>query len=385
MDRAGPLKGARHKSRLDNRRSMISNPSIVSTKYWEKLPNGRVQCNVCPNLCRLSEGQRGACFVRMRQGDEVVLTTYGRSSGFCIDPIEKKPLNHYLPGTPILSFGTAGCNLTCRFCQNWDISKSQEIDTLADEATPETIARAAQRLGCSSVAFSYNDPVIFMEYAIDIAKACRERGVKTVAVTAGYINDEPRREFFRYMDAANIDLKAFTERFYEQVCGALLENVKETLVYLKRETDVWFELTTLLIPGENDSEEEVSALSKWVADVLGPDVPLHFTAFHPDYKMMDIPPTPPETLTRSRKIAMGNGLRYVYTGNVHDEQGGSTYCHQCGRKLIGRDWYVLSDWNLTDDGKCNGCGAPCAGIFQGAPGHWGARRMPVRLREFQSS
>lgn len=363
-------------------RPIISNPSVVSTKYWEKLPNGRVQCNVCPNFCRLAEGQRGACFVRMRQGDEIVLTTYGRSSGFCIDPIEKKPLNHFLPGTPILSFGTAGCNLTCRFCQNWDISKSQEIDTLADEASPETIARAAQRLGCSSVAFTYNDPVIFMEYAIDIAKACREVGIKTVAVTAGYINDEPRREFFKYMDAANVDLKAFTGSFYEQICGALLDNVKETLVYLKKETDVWFEITTLLIPGANDAEEEIDAMTKWVMEELGPDVPLHFTAFHPDYKMMDLPPTPPETLTRSRRIALKNGLRYVYTGNVHDEEGGSTYCHRCGQKLIGRDWYVLSDWNLTPDGHCSACGEPCAGVFSGPPGHWGARRTPVRLRDF---
>jgi pyruvate formate lyase activating enzyme len=361
---------------------MISNPSVVSTKYWEKLPNGRVQCNVCPNYCRLAEGQRGACFVRMRQGDEIVLTTYGRSSGFCIDPIEKKPLNHFLPGTPILSFGTAGCNLTCRFCQNWDISKSKEIDTLADEASPETIARAAQKLGCSSVAFTYNDPVIFMEYAMDIARACHERGIKAVAVTAGYINDEPRREFFQHMDAANVDLKAFTEHFYEQICGALLENIKGTLVYLKHETDVWFEITTLLIPGENDSDEEVDALSRWVMEAVGPDVPLHFTAFHPDYKMMDKPSTPPVTLTRARKIAMRNGLRYVYTGNVHDEEGGSTYCHECGHKLIGRDWYVLSDWNLTPDGKCRFCGTPCAGIFQGPPGHWGARRKPVRLSNY---
>lgn len=320
--------------------------------------------------------------MRMRQGNAVVLTTYGRSSGFCVDPMEKKPLNHFLPGTPILSFGTAGCNLTCRFCQNWDISKSREIDTLADEAAPEIIARAAQKLGCSSVAFTYNDPIIFMEYAVDIAVACRERGIKTVAVTAGYINDEPRREFFKHMDAANVDLKAFSEHFYEYLCGAELENVKETLIYLKSETNVWLELTTLLIPGENDSDEELQASSRWVSEMLGPDVPLHYTAFHPDYKMLDVPATPPETLTRARRIAKANGLRYVYTGNVHDPDGGSTYCHQCGEKLIGRDWYVLSDYNLTDDGHCRFCGTPCAGVFDGPPGRWGARRLPVRLRDF---
>lgn len=356
-----------------------SDCSVVPTHYWEERPNGRVQCNVCPNFCRLAEGQRGACFVRMNQGGRVVLTTYGRSSGFCVDPIEKKPLNHFLPGTPVLSFGTAGCNLACRFCQNWDISKSREIDTLADAAAPERIAQAAQELGCPSVAFTYNDPVIFMEYAIDIARACRARGIKTVAVTAGYINPEPRKEFFAWMDAANVDLKAFTERFYEQICGASLENVKETLIYLKHETRVWFELTTLLIPGENDGDEELQAMTRWVASALGVDVPMHFTAFHPDYKMLDVPSTPPQTLSRARAIALKNGLRYVYTGNVHDPDGGSTYCHACGEKLIGRDWFELSDWNLTPGGACRFCHTPCAGVFEEAPGHWGARRQPVRL------
>jgi pyruvate formate lyase activating enzyme len=360
----------------------VLHDGVVATKYWEKLPSGRVQCNVCPNHCKLAEGQRGACFVRANQGGEVVLTTYGRSSGFCIDPIEKKPLNHFLPGTPILSFGTAGCNLTCRFCQNWDISKSREVDTLADEATPEVIARAAKSLGCSSVAFTYNDPVIFMEYAIDIAKECHKLGIKAVSVTAGYMCDEPRRELYQYMDAANVDLKGFTERFYEHVCGGLLDNILETLVYLKRETRVWFEITTLLIPGENDSREEIDALTKWVMKELGPDVPLHFTAFHPDYKMLDKPPTPPETLTRAREIGLRNGLHYVYTGNVHDESGGSTFCPGCGKKVIGRDWYVMTAWHLDAHGKCKSCGAQIPGLFSGPPGKWGARRQPVRLREF---
>ncbi|MBU0677076.1 MAG: AmmeMemoRadiSam system radical SAM enzyme, partial [Verrucomicrobia bacterium] len=329
------------------------------------------------------EGQRGACFVRACEGGQIVLTTYGRSSGFCIDPIEKKPLNHFLPGTPILSFGTAGCNLTCLFCQNWGISKSREFDILADEAEPETIARAAQSLGCNSVAFTYNDPVIFFEYAIDIADACHKRGIKTVAVTAGYICEEPRKEFFAHMDAANVDLKAFTNEFYEKICGAELQNVLDTLVYLKKETDVWFELTTLLIPGENDSDDELKRMTAWVADVLGPDVPMHFTAFHPDYKMIDRPATPPETLTRARQIAIESGVRYAYTGNVYDEAGESTYCHNCGAKLIGRNWYVLSDWNLTSDGHCTKCGEKCAGVFDGPAGDWGARRMPVRLRDYR--
>ena len=268
----------------------------MSTRYWHALDDGRIQCDVCPRVCKLNEGQRGMCFVRARQDDQVVLTSYGRSSGFCVDPIEKKPLNHFLPGTPILSFGTAGCNLACRFCQNWDMSKSREMDTLMDEASPEGLAEAAERLGCRSVAFTYNDPVIFMEYAIDTAQACHERGIKSVAVTAGYICEEPRRELYRYMDAANVDLKAFTEDFYSKVCAGHLQDVLDTLVYLKHETDVWFEITTLLIPGENDSAKEIEAECQWVVENLGVDVPLHFTAFHPDWKMMDHPPTPPPTL-----------------------------------------------------------------------------------------
>jgi len=353
--------------------------SAVPTKYWHRLDDGRVQCDVCPRYCKLHEGQRGLCFVRANHDSRIVLTTYGRSSGFCVDPIEKKPLNHFLPGTPILSFGTAGCNLACKFCQNWDISKSREWDTLADSATPETIARAAKRLGCRSVAYTYNDPTIFMEYAIDIAQACREQNIKSVAVTAGYMCDEPRAEFYKYMDAANVDLKGFTENFYWKICGAHLAPVLDTLKYLKHETKVWFEVTTLLIPGQNDSDKELEEMTQWAMENLGPDVPWHFTAFHPDWKMTDIPPTPAATLVRARRIAMKNGLRYVYTGNVHDEDGGSTYCHHCNAKLIGRDWYVLTAWNLDENGECRSCGTPLPGVFEERPGTWGAKRLPVRL------
>lgn len=349
------------------------------TRYWHRIESGRVQCDLCPRECKLREGQRGLCFVRACADGEVVLTTYGRSSGFCVDPIEKKPLNHFLPGTPVLSFGTAGCNLACKFCQNWDISKSREVDTLADGASPETLARAAERLGCRSVAYTYNDPVIFMEYAIDVARACRARGIKSVAVSAGYIRPEPRSEFFRHMDAANIDLKAFTERFYYRLTGARLSPVLETLAWLANETDVWLEVTTLLIPGENDSPAEIDALSKWMAAELGPEVPLHFTAFHPDWKMRDKAPTPPATLSRARAIAMGNGLRYVYTGNVHDPRGGTTLCSSCGTALIVRDWYEIEGWRLRRDGKCERCGTACAGVFEGTPGNWGARRRPVSI------
>jgi pyruvate formate lyase activating enzyme len=355
------------------------------TRYWHRLKDGRVQCDVCPRACRLAEGQRGLCFVRARRDDAIVLTTFGRSSGYCVDPIEKKPLDHFLPGTPVLSFGTAGCNLACKFCQNWDISKSREMDTLADEAPPEVIARAARELGCRSVAFTYNDPIIFLEYALATAEACHRAGIRTVAVTAGYVCEEPREEFFRHMDAANVDLKAFSNDFYRTLCGGELEPVLDTLVWLRRETDVWVEITTLLIPGANDSEEELEAMSAWVVENLGPDVPWHFTAFHPDYKLRDRPRTPSTTLSRAREIALGHGARYVYTGNVHDEAGGSTYCHACGAKLIGRDWYVLTAWNLTADGRCAQCGTPCAGVFEAKPGSWGARRMPVWLARYAAA
>ena len=348
-------------------------------RWWHMLPDGRMQCDLCPRDCRLHEGQRGACFVRQRVGDEMLLTTYGRSSGFCIDPIEKKPLNHFYPGSSVLSFGTAGCNLACKFCQNWDISKSREMDTLADAASPAEIARAAAARQARSVAFTYNDPVIFAEYAMDVADACHEHGIKTVAVTAGYIHAAPRREFYAKMDAANVDLKAFTDEFYVKSCGAHLKPVLDTLAYLKHETGCWFEITTLLIPGKNDASEEITAECKWIMKELGPDVPLHFTAFHPDYKMTDLPRTPPATLTRAREIARGEGLRYVYTGNVHDEKGGSTYCPGCGSALVIRDWYRIDDYRITPDGKCPDCDTAITGRFEAFKRAFGPRRIPVAI------
>jgi pyruvate formate lyase activating enzyme len=343
------------------------------------LADGRMQCDLCPRDCRLHEGQRGLCFVRQREGERMVLTTYGRSSGFCVDPVEKKPLNHFYPGTSILSFGTAGCNLACKFCQNWDISKSREMDRLQDEASPEAIAQAALRLGCKSVAFTYNDPVIFAEYAMDIADACHAHGVQTVAVTAGYMHEAARREFYAKMDAANVDLKAFTDEFYFKTCGGRLQPVLDTLVYLVKETNVWTEITTLLIPGKNDSDEELKAQCKWIRANLGPDVPLHFTAFHPDWKMTDIRATPPATLTRAREIAQLAGLNYVYTGNVHDEAGGSTYCPSCERAVIVRDWHDIRAYRLDDAGACKSCGTPIAGRFGKFSKPFGPRRIPVRL------
>ena len=353
--------------------------TVVTTRYWHAIEDGRLQCDVCPRHCRLKEGQRGLCYVRQRLNDEVKLVSYGRSSGFCVDPIEKKPLNHFYPGSAVLSFGTAGCNLACKFCQNWDMSKSREMDTLADRATPRQLTKVAEEMSCRSIAFTYNDPIVFLEYAIDVAAACRENGIKSVAVTAGYVDPEPRVEFFQAVDAANVDLKGFTDRFYFKVCGGHLAPVLETLEYIKHETDTWLELTTLLIPGENDSEEEIHAMTNWVVEKLGPEVPMHFTAFHPDWKMLDIEHTPAATLTRARKIALGNGVHYAYTGNVHDAAGSSTWCHDCGKLLIERDWYQLGDWNMGINASCNDCGARLPGHFEAKPANFGARRIPVRI------
>lgn len=333
------------------------------TKYWHHLDDGRVVCDLCPRRCTLRDGKRGVCFIREAYRGEIVLTSYGRTSGFAIDPIEKKPLNHFYPGSSVLSFGTAGCNLACKFCQNWTISKSREVETSSVEASPEQIALLAEQHCCRSVAFTYNDPVIFLEYARDTAIACHESGVKTVAVSAGYICDEPRREFFSYMDAANIDLKAFTDRFYKKLCGGHLAPVLDTLVYLKQETDVWFEITTLLIPGENDSDEELTALTKWIVHNLGAEVPLHFSAFHPAFKMMDKPYTPLSTLLRAREIAQRQGLHFVYTGNIRDVDSEGTYCPACHRALIMRDRYQVTHNDLQGTGCCPHCGTPIKGVF----------------------
>lgn len=347
--------------------------------FWHPLEGGRIQCDLCPRHCQLGVGQRGFCFVRMREGDRMVLTTYGRSSGFCVDPVEKKPLNHFLPGTPILSFGTAGCNLGCTFCQNWDISKAREMDRLGAYASPEAVAATAAQAGCRSVAYTYNEPIIFLEYAVDVAQACRARGIQSVAVTAGYIHLEPAAVFFGAMDAANVDLKSFSESFYYRLTGGHLQPVLELLEYLVKETTVWVELTTLLIPGENDSDSELDALSQWVVDRLGPDVPIHFSAFRPDFKMRDKHATPLATVQRARRIAQGNGVRHVYTGNVVDLEGGITYCHGCGAHLIERVGYAVAGWRLGEGGHCLACGAVCAGRFEKSHGLWGSRRAPVRV------
>lgn len=352
-------------------------------RWWksdERVPGDkRVRCDLCPRHCRIAPGQRGFCFVRGNRDGELVLDTYGRSSGFCLDPIEKKPLNHFLPGTSVLSFGTAGCNLGCKFCQNWDISKSRHTDTLAAAASPAQIAAAAVEAGAASVAFTYNDPVIFAEYAIDIAAECRVRGVRTVAVTAGYISPAARPEFFAAMDAVNIDLKGFSAQFYKSITGADLDVVLDTIRYVAT-TDTWMELTTLLIPGHNDSDEEIEAMCRWVIDTVGPDVPHHFSAFHPDHRMRDVPHTPERTMVRALEIARAVGEHFPYTGNIHYKDGDTTLCPTCQDMVVVRDWYRMVDYQLRADGTCPSCGTPIAGVFSSdGPGDFGARRIPVQI------
>lgn len=337
-----------------------------------------MQCDLCPRHCRMKDGQKGFCFVREARDGAVYLTSYGRASGFCIDPIEKKPLNHFQPGTAVLSFGTAGCNLGCRFCQNWDISKAREHDRLTDTARPQDIVRAAKGAGCRSIAFTYNDPVIFAEYAIDTAVAAREAGIGSVAVSAGYITDKARPAFFEHLDAVNIDLKAFSEEFYGSLCFAQLEPVLDTLRYVRHQTNTWLEITTLLIPDHNDSEAEVATLCEWIVEQLGPDVPLHFSAYHPDYRL-DAPPTPRRTLQRARAQALSAGLRHVYTGNIHDQEGQSTYCSGCGRRVITRDGYHVLAYELTPDGCCSACDQPMVGRFGAQAGNWGPRRRRLAI------
>lgn len=352
-------------------------------QWWQQLPDGRIQCDLCPRECKLHDGQRGLCFVRERVGDAMVLNTYGRSSGFCVDPIEKKPLNHFYPGSSVLSFGTAGCNLSCKFCQNWDISKSRDTDKLGQQASPEAIAQACVQMGSRSVAYTYNDPVIFAEYAMDVADACHAVGVHSVAVTAGYMHDQPRRVFYSKMDAANVDLKGFTNAFYQELCAATLQPVLDTLAYIQHETDCWLEITTLLIPGANDSDAEITALCQWVARELGQQVPVHFTAFHPDYKLRDVQATPLQTVQRARRIALSEGLLNVFTGNVHDAAGGTTHCPGCQAALIVRDWHQITQYRLTDGNACPDCGTRIAGRFellQGPLKAFGRQRIPIAFR-----
>jgi pyruvate formate lyase activating enzyme len=360
----------------------VFSPGFRPGGWWhESDDGGRIVCDLCPRGCALRPGDRGFCFVRENRNGQIVSTTYGRSTGFCVDPIEKKPLNQFFPGTAVLSFGTAGCNLGCTFCQNWTMSRSRDVEAACETADPAAIARAANQLGCQSVAFTYNDPIIWAEYAIDTAKTCRQAGVKTVAVTSGYISDAARETFYENMDAANVDLKGFSEDFYRQYCAGRLQPVLDTLRWIARESKVWLEITNLIIPGANDSPVDINRMCEWIVAELGPDVPLHFSAFHPDFKLTDRGPTPVGTLVNAYDIARRAGIRYIYTGNVVDPQRQQTYCPGCGRAVIERGGYDILSFNIKG-GRCTFCQAPIAGRFADAPGAWGSRRQPVRIANY---
>jgi len=352
--------------------------------WWHEVDQGRLMCDVCPRACVLGPDDRGFCFVREHRDGRIVSTTYGRSTGFCIDPVEKKPLNQFYPGTAVLSFGTAGCNLGCRFCQNWTSTKSREVDRFCEEAAPQSVAEAARQLGCRSIAYTYNDPIVWVEYAIDTARAARAAGVKNVAVTSGYMMPKPRAAFYEWIDAANVDLKAFDESFYRRLCAGRLEPVLDTLRWLVHETDVWLEITNLIIPRENDVPEDIKRMCGWMVETLGPDVPVHFSAFHPDFRLTDRQPTPIGTLVGAYEIARDAGLKYVYTGNVADVEHQTTYCPGCGGVLIERDGYRLSRYALKGD-RCGHCGTAVAGRYDQKPGDWGSRRQPVRIADFAAA
>ena len=334
---------------------------LKPAKWWHKTDKNKILCTLCPRYCKIGEGQAGFCFIRQNIDGKLFSLGYGHPTGFAIDPIEKKPLNHFYPGSRILSFGTAGCNLGCKFCQNWSISKARLADLNALEASPEQVVKIAIQNDAPSIAYTYNDPTIFGEYVIDISRIAREHGIKSVMVTSGYIDKEARKDVYKYIDAANVDLKAFTESFYHKLTFSHLDDVLDTLKWLKNETDIWFEITTLLIPGENDSEDEIEQMCEWIMKNLGNSVPLHFTAFHPDFKLNNHPPTPRETLDNARFIAINHGIQYCYTGNVHDPNGQTTYCPNCKTKLIERNWHSVNT-NIIENGQCPKCRTEIAGV-----------------------
>ncbi len=342
----------------------MENPGDIYKEalWWETQDNGKILCTLCPRYCTIGEGQKGFCFIRENINGKLYSIGYGRPTGFAVDPIEKKPLSHFYPGTDILSFGTAGCNLGCKFCQNWTTSKSKYDDLRSVEASPEDVIKIAKKYKTPSIAFTYNDPTIFGEYVIDISKLAREEGINSVMVTAGYIDKEARKDVYKYIDAANVDLKAFTEQFYHKITFSHLNDVLDTLYWLKHETGIWFEITTLLIPDENDSQEEIQQMCDWILENLGDQVPIHFTAFHPDFKMLDKTRTPASTLNMARNIALNSGIKYVYVGNVHSLEGQTTYCPNCNEPLIIRDWHSVID-NKLKDGKCWKCDTRIAGRF----------------------
>jgi len=335
---------------------------LYQAKWWNREESGRIKCTLCPRYCILSDGQKGFCFVRENIDGTLYSTAYGRPTGFAIDPIEKKPLFHFYPNTEILSFGTAGCNLGCKFCQNWTMSKSKLDEINSVSAIPEDVINLAQKHKVKSIAYTYNDPTIIGEYVIDISKLARELGIKSVMVTAGYIDAEARKDVYKYIDAANIDLKAFSENFYHNLTSSKLAPVLDTIKWLRNETDIWIELTTLLIPNENDSDDEIKEMTNWILENIGDEVPHHFTAFHPTFKMQNHQRTPSAALDRARSIALNAGMKYVYVGNVHNPEAETTYCPNCKTPLIERDWHNVNV-NKIANGKCCNCNTKISGLF----------------------
>ena len=329
-------------------------------RWWKQQKDGKILCSLCPRYCKIADDQSGFCYIRKNESGKLYSYGYGRPTGFAVDPIEKKPLNHFLPRTDILSFGTAGCNLGCKFCQNWSMSKAKVDDINSTDASAEDVVNLAKKNNIPSIAYTYNDPIIFAEYVIDISRLARQESIKSVMVTNGYISDEARADVFEHIDAANVDLKAFSEQFYYKLTSAHLQPVLDTLVWLRNETNVWIELTTLLIPGENDSAEEIKQMCEWVLKNLGDSVPLHFTAFHPSSRMMDYPATPAQTLINARNNAIKQGIKYCYVGNIHNSEAQSTYCPNCNVTLIERNWHSISV-NQMKSGKCGQCGEDIEG------------------------
>ncbi|SBW11535.1 Radical SAM domain protein [uncultured Alphaproteobacteria bacterium] len=351
---------------------------MTEARYWTPTSEpGGLRCTLCPHGCALRPGASGRCGARANVGGRLHLLTWGRSSGFCIDPVEKKPFAHVLPGSASLSFGGFGCNLSCACCQNWEISRTRGAHGPVHRAAD--IAAAARREGCRSVAITYNEPLIALEWASEVAAAARAEGLRVLGVSAGYLAEAARPEFFACFDAVNLDLKAFSDDTYRRLCGARLAPVLETLKYGVRASRAWIEITTLVIPGVNDGDAEIAALAEWIAAELSPEVPLHLSAFHPAHRMRDRPPTPAATLVRARDRARAEGLKFVYVGNLAVADGGITRCPGCGRAAIARDGAALAAYGLDDAGRCRECGTAIPGVFDGPPGDWGNRRRPLAI------
>ncbi|MBM3333133.1 AmmeMemoRadiSam system radical SAM enzyme [Candidatus Sumerlaeota bacterium] len=338
-----------------------SDKFLAPARHWEKRENKRILCTLCPRQCEVADLERGGCGVRENRGGEYFTLVYNRPCSFAVDPIEKKPLFHFLPGTTAYSTATAGCNIWCRFCQNWTISQKRPEQVRAQYTTPEQMVSYCKGENSPTIAFTYNEPVVFYEWACDVAKAAKERGVRSVIISNGYIEKKPLRELCQVLSAVKIDLKAFTEKFYAEICDGKLKPVLDTLVELKS-IGIWFEIVVLIIPTLNDSEKECREMCKWIVANLGPDVPVHFSCFHPMYMLNNLPSTSPRVVERNRKTAMEAGIRYSYVGNAPGLTGENTFCHNCHKQIIDRYGYSVRS-RVGADGKCPNCATKIPGVW----------------------